>query len=391
MTRLLFIIGIFFTTIGFGQTPKNNSLLVAEYKKSEEGIGNYTHLVSYNFTNGKLISKDTILSAPTSKGQYQGTYVGYDFGNNFVYQSRYVISGMGNVIDTQTKSLVIEESDDLVETRGDSIIFHRDNIITGTGYLVCDLNDRSYKFVKNKKFLSVKGINSPNHLWGLEVDRSEFQNKIILYNKKNRQKVIVNNCGTGTLLSSYASTMPYVPIYWSDNQHFLYATYNPSGRTRTDSVTASVMIYKINIGTKSSEVVAEIDSVPPAISRARFSPDPKGRIIFYSAKGQFEIDLDKKQAIPYKMSSVGNEFSIENNSSDDYGRIISFQNKEIGRVWCSYYNAKTTTDFIGVEYGDVGSNLGHPKGVSVWNKTNETWVDIEIPWLSSIIGWIERE
>jgi len=364
-------------------------LLVAEYQKNDEGTGNYTHLVSYNFIDGKLSSKDTILSAPTSKGQYQGSYVRYDLGHNFVYQNRYVISGIGNVIDVKTQSLVMEESDNLIETRGDSIIFHRDNILTGTGYLVCDLKARTYGFVKNKKFLSVRGIDSPDHLWGLEVNKSELPYKIVLNDKKNKQEVIVNNCGTGTLLSSYASTMPNVPVYWIDNQHFLYATYSTSGRW-TDSVTATVKIHKVNIETKSSDIVAKIDSVPPAVSKSSFSIDPRGTVIFHSAKGQFEIDLDKKQAIPHMMSSVDNDFSIENNRNDNYGRIIVFEGKEIGRVWCSYYNAKTTEGFIGVEYGEIGSNLGYPKGVRVWNNLTESWVDIEVPWISSIIGWIEK-
>ena len=132
MTRLFLIIGVLFTIQCFGQTPRRNSLLVAEYQKNEEGIGNYTYLVSYNFIEGKLTSKDTVFSAPTTKGQQKKSYVRYDQGRNFVYQNRYVISGIGNVIDVQTKSLVMEERDHFIETRGDSIIFHRNNGDTGT-------------------------------------------------------------------------------------------------------------------------------------------------------------------------------------------------------------------------------------------------------------------
>lgn len=389
MTRLLFIIGILSIAFGCGQTPRQNALLVAELQKNYEGTGNYTHLVSYNFINGKLASKDTILSAPISRGKNTGPYVRYGLGRNFVYKNRYVISGVGNIIDVKTNSLVMEESDKLIETRGDSIIFHRNNSRTGTGYLVCDLKKRTYGFVKDKNFMNVKGIHSPNHQWGLEFDYSENPCKLVLYNKQNKQEIIMNNCGTGTLLSPLASTFMSVPIHWTDNQNFLYANYNPSGMG-TENIAATVKIYKTNIESKDSELITKIDSVPPALSNSNFSTDHSGKIIFHCAKGLFEIDLDKKQTTLKNMVSVNNFFSIEYKRKDKYGRIISFQGKEIGQSWCKFYNAQSTTGFIGIEYGDAGSNLGYPKGVRVWNNITENWTDIEISSLSSIIGWIEK-
>lgn len=389
MTRLILIIGILFTIQCFGQTPRKNSLLVAEYQKNEEGVGNYTHLVSYNFIEGKLTSKDTVLSAPTTKGRHQGPYVRYDQGRNFVYQNRYVISGIGNVIDVQTKSLVMEERDNLIETRGDSIIFHRNNGVTGTGYLICNLKNRTYDFVKDKNFLIVKGLNSPNHKMGLAIDKSENPYKIVTYDQENKKEIIVNNCGAGTLLSAYSSTLPNIPLHWINNHDFLYATYSPSGHTK-ESEFATVTIHQVNIDTKKSEIVAKIDSVPAAISNSGFSTNPEQKIIFNCSKGQFVIDNKEKKAISIKMSSVGNDFSIENNINKEYGSIITFQDKEIGRVWCIYSKARTTTGFLAVEYGEIGSNLGYPKGVKVWNDKTKEWFNVDIPWMSALIGWIEN-
>lgn len=389
MTRLMLFIGIVFTIQCFGQTPRNNSLLVAEYQKNEEGVGNYAHLVSYNFIAGKLTSKDTVFSAPTTKGQHQGPYVRYDQGHNFVYQNRYVISGIGNVIDVQTKSLVMEERDHFIETRGDSIIFHRNNGDTGAGYLICDLKNRTYDFVKDRNFLIVKGLNSPNHKMGLAIDKSEIPYKIVLYNQDNKKEVIVNNCGAGTLLSTYSSRVPNVPLHWINNHDFLYATYSSPGH-RMDGEIATVTIHQVNINTKNSKIVAKIDSVPPAISNSGFSTNLEQKIIFYCSKGQFVIDHKEKTATAITMSSVGNDFSIENNINEEYGSIITFQEKEIGRVWCIYSKARTTTGFLAVEYGEISSNLGYPKGVKVWNDETKEWFNIDIPWLSALIGWIEN-
>lgn len=390
--KKLIVIAMLLTVFSFKQElrhkERQSSLLVAEYQKNE-GIGNYTYLVSYNFIDGILTSKDTIFSAPVGKGKYQGSYVRYDLGHNFVYKNRYVISGIGNVIDVETKSLVMEESDDLIETRNDSIIFHRNNIITGTGYLICDLKKRTYDFVKDKDFFSVEGLHSPNHLLGLEIDQSIIPYKIILHDKNNKREVIVNDFISGTSLSLYASTMSKIPLYWIDNKYFLYATYSSSGRLMKDAV-AKVTIQKVDVETKKSEIIAEIDSIPPAVVNSSFGTNPDKEIIFYCAKGQFKIDLEKKQAISYTMSSMGNNFFIENDGNNDYGRIITFKGDEIGRFWCTYYNAKTTNGFIGVEYGDIGSNLSYPKGVRVWNNITKTWTDIEIPWVAGIIGWVEK-
>ena len=326
MTRLMLFIGIVFAIQCFGQTPRKNSLLVAEYQKNEEGVGNYAHLVSYNFIAGKLTSKDTVFSAPTTKGQHQGPYIRYDQGRNFVYQNRYVISGIGNVIDVQTKSLVMEERDHFIETRGDSIIFHRNNGDTGAGYLICDLKNRTYDFVKDRNFLIVKGLNSPNHKMGLAIDKSKIPYKIALYDQDNTKEVIVNNCGAGTLLSTYSSTLPNVPLHWINNHDFLYATYSSPGH-RMDGEIATVTIHQVNIDTKNSEIVAKIDSVPAAISNSGFSTNPEQKIIFYCSKGQFVIDHKEKTATAITMSSVGNDFSIENNICLLYTSLKSaFQN-----------------------------------------------------------------
>jgi hypothetical protein len=389
MTRLLTILFLIPFSFCNGQIPRQNSLLIAEYQKNNEGLGNYTHLVSYNFTNGNLTSKDTILSAPTIKDQYQGSYVRYDIGKNLIYKNRYVISGIGNVIDIQNKSLVMEENDDLVELKGDSLIFHRNNAFTGTGYLICNLKNQTYGFVKDKNFMNVKGIHSPNHQFGLLIEKSEIPCKILLTDNKNTKTEIVNDCGGGTLLSYLASTMPNVPVYWIDDQNILYAKYSQSGFTKKNIETTAI-IYKINIKTKNSEIVTKIDFIAPDTSNSKFLKDPGGEIIFYCEKGKFKIDLENKSAIQLEISSIQNEFSIDYNFNQEYGRKIYFQKKEIAQVSSKYYNTKTTKGFIGVEYNPENSIMNTSKGIKVWNNITETWINIEINWLCSIIGWIEK-
>ncbi|NQX83562.1 MAG: hypothetical protein HRS57_00005, partial [Mycoplasmataceae bacterium] len=58
---------------------------------------------------------------------------------------------------------------------------------------------------------------------------------IILYNKKNEKEIIVSDAGTGPTMPSDSGTFPTVPVYWIDNQYFLYADYRKTG-IQTDSL-----------------------------------------------------------------------------------------------------------------------------------------------------------
>ena len=79
---------------------------------------------------------------------------------------------------------------------------------------------------------------------------------------------------------------------------------------------------------------------------------------------------------------------METQLSREYGQILRFNGREIGRWWSG--GARTTEGFIAFEYGDVGSNLGYPKGVKVWNNITEKWVTLDAKWTNEIIGWIEE-
>jgi len=378
MKKIFFILTIFLCLNCHSQIERKNALLVSEHI-SEGGIAIGNHLVSYNFINGKLISKDTIISSPTDKG----VGIGYHFSQNLVYKNRYVITGAGNVIDLNSNSLVMVESDHLVSIKGDSIIFYRDNVLTGTGYLICDLRKHTYKFAK-KSFSSIKGYKSPNFKLGLILVKSELPYKIILNTGKSEQ-LIVKDCGYGTHLSSDASLRPNVPLYWIDNENFIYAKYKFSSLDHVP-----VEIHCVNVNNFDSKKIATIDSVPPAISNSYFSTDPEGKIIFNCSKAAYILDFINNKARLTNMISRGNGFLVENSTNKDYGSKITFEGNEIGRFWCKQHSSKTTEGFIGVEYGELGSNLGYPKGVKVWNNITQTWITIEINWVSAIVGWVEK-
>ena len=62
----------------------------------------------------------------------------------------------------------------------------------------------------------------------------------------------------------------------------------------------------------------------------------------------------------------------------------------LSRYWAGEWSATATDGYVAFLYGDVGSNLGYPKGVKVWSSANGEWTTIDDKWVTQIIGWIRE-
>lgn len=367
MRQLISILLFIIYSICFGQTEKIESLLVAEFVKNDVMVGNTTHLVKYNFSNGALTSKDTIFS----NGPHKNVVVYGD--KSILYKNRYLIASSGAIIDIQKSELLLNGYNRFIDTIGNSIIFSTGNVNI-KGYQIFDLDFRTYELKNDSNLYSPSGIYSPNYKWVIEVEPGQT----IL--KDTYTKKIVKVFTRGTYLSMFSSQRSCVPVLWIDNENILFANISNSG---------IVEIMNFNIVSKKEALVVTIDSVPTGLVNASFYFNPENKIIFQCAKGLIEIDLDKNTCFQNEFSSIGNNFEIEYEHQNSYGRVIKCAGKEIGRFWCNYKSARTTDGHIAIEYGDTGSNLGYPKGIKIWNNINKTWLDVELPWIDTIISWTE--
>ena len=146
LTSLIIFSGILFS---FGQ--KKTSILIAEYDENAAS-NNMQHLIRYNFVNGVLSGQETVISVPTKKVGTSGDYVRFDMGKNTIYKNRYVITAIGNVIDIQTKKLLVADRGELIACRGDSIIFYTNDIFKGKYYSVLNTKTEKYSKVENANF-----------------------------------------------------------------------------------------------------------------------------------------------------------------------------------------------------------------------------------------------
>jgi hypothetical protein len=386
MKTLLSITFFLVTACSLGQA-KLQRLIAAEYRIDSPRVGNFTYLVSYNFENGILLSKDTIIGLPTNKKGVAGSYVRYDLGKNFIYKNRYIVSGIGNVIDVRQRSLVLEESDDFISAQGDTLIFYRDNIFTGTGYLMLNLKTKKYNFINQYKIDKHKDRrSSPNKAHYLSIDQSKIPYKIWLHSSNGKKRIVVNNAGHGPNIM-YSSQFPTVETYWINENSFLYAIHESKFNSEKDY--SKVMLRKHNITSNFDKVFFVLDSVSNGNVNGRFFTDNIGQLIYRtSGYSYYLIDTANNLLSSYPFYELGFSFSKANKSDKD-GTVLRYNSIEIGKIWCS--NEVVGHDIIAVESGEAGSNLAYPKGIMIWCKRTNKWISISIPWLSNIIGWVDEE
>lgn len=396
----------------FGQT-KYQKLIAAEYKGDSPGAGNYTYLVSYNFKDGLLISKDTILGAETFKKGVAGSYVRFDLGKNFIYKNRYVVSGTGNVIDIHKKALVIEESDEFVKASGDTMIFHRRNAISGTGFLMLDLQTGKYNFINNKdRDKGKEERTSPDNRHYLSIDKTAIPYKIWLHEADSEKKrILVNDAQHGPNMTEF----PTIETWWLNPHSFLYAVHEIKfNASREDDAKttlrqfdinsdtneikfdvsgkdyATVTLHQFDINSNSDKIFFVLDSVARGRANGNFFADKTGQLIYRtSGWDYYTVDTNKRVLINYLFYELGfgSSMSIRYNKE---GTIIRYKNSEIDQLRCS--NEVAGEGVIAVTFDNAGPDHDYVRGIKVWSKLTNNWTTINnIPWLEKIIGWVDEE
>ncbi|MGZ4089750.1 MAG: hypothetical protein ACXVNO_03465, partial [Bacteroidia bacterium] len=79
-------------------------------------------IFSYHFLNGHYTGRDEII---TVSGKKDGKdYIRTDLGNCMIYNNRYLITGIGNIIDLKEKKVLFDGRANLVRCSNDSAIYY---------------------------------------------------------------------------------------------------------------------------------------------------------------------------------------------------------------------------------------------------------------------------
>ena len=359
----------------------NRRLLVIEnaFYTENKKLYSYPHLVAYNFEEGELVYKDTLTDKTADLYDFQ------DYGNvnSSIYKNRYILSPLGGTLfDIQTKTILLKDGGSLVESIGDSLIFHLQRFETDTYYLY-NLKTHTCTKLKNGSYIEVNGILSPDRkhgfktYWGQREYPITKHLRLLLYDSTNKEITIVGAGGMGTYLSHGSSDIAEIPAYWLDNSTFIYAKYLfPPVNDAT-----TIEMRKVNLHDKSDEKLCVIDTVKDAGGNARFYKDAAGNLIFEHDDIPYRFNKEMNQISqlhPEQKTlfvSLGHNFECElpfDNSKDE----LRYNHKPIGDIRY-YYEAKTSEGYIAFD------------GISVWSAYSNKWTTIKSPWLKSIIGWIE--
>jgi hypothetical protein len=376
-----------------GQTKKYQKLIVAEFRIDTPRVGHFTYLVSYNFEDGYLLSKDTILGAETFKTNKDSSFtrhVRFEFGGNFIYKNKYVVSGTGNVIDIEKRKLLIESGDEFITATGDSILFHRANIFTGTGFLLLNLKNGNYDFINHEELnKEKKERSSPDKKHYLSIDKSKIPYKIDLHPSSGVKKTVVFDAGNGPNITS-GSFRPTVETYWINNYTFLYSVHKlgkimDSSQIDTTRFFRSkyfhdIRIHEFNISSMTDKIYAEFIDIKQGDANDKFFEDKIGQLIYRTTGWNYYLlDTLQKKFIDYQYHELGSNFSIAINGNQD-GYPIRYYNEIIGSMPQS---RKVVGDGImAVEKGE--------SEIRIWSNKTKEWSSIKIPWISSLVGWIDE-
>lgn len=363
---------IFF--VGFHMPQKKASLLVAEYDDNA-AANNLQHLVNYHFVDGAMVSKETVISLPTKKAGVTGNYVRFDLGKNRIYRNRYVVTGIGNVIDIKTKKLLVYERGDFVKFSGDSIIFHTNDIFKGKYYSVLDLKTEKFGKVENANY-------NPLPRPDIEVDETTKPFSISAYYVTGKQDILIKDAGYGEAQPLLGDDVKRkFPIFWLDNNSFLYSNFSKNQQ--------SASIYKVEIN-QAIEKVGEITEIPATAQSTFFEMLTDGSIVYSCGKGAFQVDLKKKVVSKLLYQPIGNNFFVESDENPKYGRTIMYEIDIAGKKWCRVDNAKTISGYAAFQNEIVMGEDRYPQGVVVWNTSTKKWTTLDITNLSDIVGWVEE-
>jgi hypothetical protein len=364
---------IFFSSF-LTDSQKKYSLIFAMYDQ-QAAQNHIVHLRKISFVNGIPGGTENIMDIVTQEPGDKLPKIRFDLGPNQIYKNRWIITAYGQVIDMQLKKVLVSDHDKFVRASGDSIIFYTNDIFRGQFYSVLDLQSGKYNEVKSVSFRALPGKD-------VEPDCSLKNYKIYYYPASSEKIELVRDAGFGEDVSLIQNGKPQCPIFWIDNDNFLYPNYS--------SDHGFVSIMKYSMSSKTEEKVGDIDQLPENHQLSKFYKNADGDIIYSCARGQFRIDILKKKVTELLFLSAGNGFSIAINETDKKGRVIQNGSQSIGTYFCDPDYAVTAKGYIAFPYEIVLGDEHYLQGIQIYSTVAGQWKSVGDSDLSAVIGWAEE-
>jgi hypothetical protein len=327
-------------------------------------------IFAYHFLNGSFTGRDEVL---TVDGKRDGKdYIRTDRGHNTLYKDRYLITGIGNIIDLKDKKVLFDGKANLVRCSNDSAIFYTNDAFKGKFYSVYNFKTSQYGEVKDLLFKAKLGRD-------VEFDKTTAPFKIVYYPQGKPKVVLTEDAGYGQI-GTKDNFVPDPLMLWFDNTNFLYANFN---RENTE-----ISFYKINVDSKASTLVGKAAIAKDEKAADLVKLTPRQVIMTIGAK-QLYIDLDNQSVTELLASKPVNGFSYEFKDSP-LGRMVKLNGKETGKFHFEPNTFSAGNNIAGFVKELVIGTDHYQQGFMVWNAPRQTWDKVDADEALTIIGWINN-
>lgn len=347
------------------------SLLIAHAVNTEGSRNNFRQTIySYHFLNGTYTGRDEVMSFDGKKNGRDN--VRTDKGSNILYKDRYVITGIGNIIDIVDKVVLFDGKANLVRISNDSAIYYTNDAFKGKFYSVYDFNKKQYSEVTDLLFKAKIGR-------VVEFDKTVTPFKINYYPQGKPNVELVKDAGYGPLRRSDDKYTADPPVFWVDDQSFVYVYFNKEN--------TELAFFRVNVDTQESNLIGKTAISPDTrgSSLARYSDT---ELVMHYGYIDVIINLNKNEiSVPLESKPV-NGFSYQFKAGPK-GRVIKHNGKEIGQFFFSSGYFATTENMAGLVKELVVGEESYQQGLKIWIKSKNTWISVDSEEVLSFIGWIK--
>jgi hypothetical protein len=369
MGKLLhFILLLFVATPFFSQEVKQGLIVVhfdpggkAEFKQK---------IMTYHFLNGHYTGREEILTVSGKKDGKDN--IRTDLGINTLYNNRYLLTGIGNIIDLKDKKVLFDGRANLIRCSNDSAIFYTNDVFKGKYYSVYNFKTNQYGEVKNLLFKPKVGQD-------IEFDKTTAPFKINLYPQNKPKVLLVADAGYGQQ-GTKENRVPDPPMYWIDNVNFVYSNFNKDN--------TEISFFKVNVESKSNSLIGKV-AVKPESQIAQVQKASNTQAIFFFGSKQILIDIAANTVTDLQFTKADHGFSFEC-KTNSYGHIVKLNDKDVGKYHFQPKNFKTETNIASIVKELVVGSESYQQGMAVWNFNKQGWESVDSEDVLTLVGWIKE-
>jgi hypothetical protein len=325
-------------------------------------------LISYHFLNGHFTGKDEVM---TIVGKKDGKdYLRTDLGINQIYKNRYLITGIGNIIDLKDKKIMFDGRANLVRMGIDSAIYYTNDAFKGKFYSVYNFKTNTYSEVKNLTFKAKPGQD-------VEYDKTNPPYKLFLYPPSKPKVQLVADAGYGQTIDG---SKPDPLLWWLDNNNFVYANFNKEN--------TEITFNKINVESKNQTTVGKV-SIAPEKQQAKFIKLNEFEGLFFIGQKQILIDIKNNKVTDLQFSKEDNGFCYETKATSS-GRVVKYNNADCGKYHFQPKNFVTNKNIAALVKEIIIGTDSYQQGMGVWNFDTKKWENVNCEDVLTLIGIINE-